>query len=1068
MRLAQRVNPFARGLRVTRGPLRGRAEPWVGAGGYAGGLGGKPRDGYRRTDGSSAVARTHRTPAIDPLPLRDLPTDLLQYAALPLLQISADGPDLLAAGFLDTSINSIMFGLGGLAIYLLTKPLTNAMWRRFLIRTLARRLDAVGAQDAGSALRTAVHGIPIRAPAVRTKADAVVRTHAAALFRTRPTTRWLGRYIWAATTTTKTRLKLLHQAMQSGIVKTAADFVRLTKPPSFATTAAFDTALDGFIRGHIETFFALHPSVAQIKVLEDRNISTDLDLVIAMWDRAIADGLVRSAADFVRLVRYTMPIPSDDYRNRVAAFVDRHRARFLALLPSLDDIRAVTLQLGQHPASAAPLLQWALEGGRVRRARDFVRLVGAHETRLHRAVTSGIAMVQVATATLGPENDPTAEYLADRYVARLRRPTPEYLAMLDEFLRTHLDALFALRPSLQHIRAIALHATHGVEIVIALSERAMAAGLVRTPNGFLQLMQYTTETPSAAYLDAMGKFLLRHLDTVVAMRPRRDALRRIAGRHPEFPETAWLLDQLSLLPTPQFATDGKPIPASLVAEFRDWRSAMHAFTAALGPRILRDEIDAGDLSMYGQAPRVRILLAAIRRATLVSAKSWFSDTPEAIAYLADLIRAGDRRGDLPAAWRTPKAVARFELPVGEWQRTASAGPADPAVTLLHETLRSTTTSTQQAVTHAIGEYLASPRDADARDRLVHICLAHAASQRGVRSCINLIDPATHEGIDVLQGLLILETTAEAHEGAVVRSIREAFQKVPVEQLRVAATAAHGTQQIFRPHQLLERIRAVWALGTADETRRLAIIARIVRDFASIEIETKLLPAAASEPALQAAIAQALTTTTISATAFLRELFAPTHAQLQAARAQFTYREVGMRRFAVRPVKGIPHGMFGLSTGVCIYDDLEAWTNPQFRLLAIIDEDAEQIVGYIQTVESTVDGERLLHLVGINPAAEQLQHVSAQAFFDHLMASTIQLADMAGFDGVTIPVDPYINSNRAPFQKIIEHNAAAGAYTPLQIPTVHWTFSENDFPFTHVWRIWRRPCAGTESAHSRSV
>jgi hypothetical protein len=151
------------------------------------------------------------------------------------------------------------------------------------------------------------------------------------------------------------------------------------------------------------------------------------------------------------------------------------------------------------------------------------------------------------------------------------------------------------------------------------------------------------------------------------------------------------------------------------------------------------------------------------------------------------------------------------------------------------------------------------------------------------------------------------------------------------------------------------------------------------------------------------------------------------------------------------VKGITYGLWGLNAGVCIAPDIDLWKDPNFKLMAVIDEKTKKTAGFIHVYETVINGRKYWTLPGIEPSTEFIGTVNPAELYDKLMENVITLAQEAGeIHGVYIPASPIIHSNRSDIQKQIKDQN----YSTITIHQVNWS-RQPAYPFNEVYVAWEK-------------
>jgi len=89
----------------------------------------------------------------------------------------------------------------------------------------------------------------------------------------------------------------------------------------------------------IEKIMAFEPEIASLKKLEGQLVSGEIDHHIRFMQAVIDAKLIRSAADFIELTRYTYEIVSDPFKIEMEKFIVKNLDAFIALEPSIEQIK---------------------------------------------------------------------------------------------------------------------------------------------------------------------------------------------------------------------------------------------------------------------------------------------------------------------------------------------------------------------------------------------------------------------------------------------------------------------------------------------------------------------------------------------------------------------------------------------------------------------------------------------------------------------------------------------------------------------------------------------------------
>jgi hypothetical protein len=122
------------------------------------------------------------------------------------------------------------------------------------------------------------------------------------------------------------------------------------------------------------------------------------------------------------------------------------------------------------------------------------------------------------------------------------------------------------------------------------------------------------------------------------------------------------------------------------------------------------------------------------------------------------------------------------------------------------------------------------------------------------------------------------------------------------------------------------------------------------------------------------------------------------------------------RFQV--TKNKAHAAVGLAEGVCTASDLTLWSKPNFMQIVFWGPD-QRSYGGMHVLLAYQDGKTYLTLPGINPTTTFLKKVRAQDIFNQTINFAKMLKEIWNLDGIWIPVNPSIHSNRSEIHQVIQ-------------------------------------------------
>jgi len=158
------------------------------------------------------------------------------------------------------------------------------------------------------------------------------------------------------------------------------------------------------------------------------------------------------------------------------------------------------------------------------------------------------------------------------------------------------------------------------------------------------------------------------------------------------------------------------------------------------------------------------------------------------------------------------------------------------------------------------------------------------------------------------------------------------------------------------------------------------------------------------------------------------------------------------RLKFQVVKGPAFGLWVLNAGVCTVD-LDLWKKKEFYLLAMIDEDRNEAVGFVHLFEVRKSGKLNLTVPGIEPSLELLGQVKAEEVFRMAEEALNIVAKRLRRSYYDIPTNPNILSNRTDFQRLVESRVKSGKYQKVELSyKVRWNTLPEPYPFNEVYRV----------------
>jgi len=466
--------------------------------------------------------------------------------------------------------------------------------------------------------------------------------------------------------------------------------------------------------------------------------------------------------------------------------------------------------------------------------------------------------------------------------------------------------------------------------------------------------------------------------------------------------------------------------------------------------ILEDRLSLKDLQelihQHGKHGE-EFVLGLIQMAAPTSGAS-FVKKGEQLGLLKKIMETGDHREHIPLPWRGK--VESFDLTQGEWKlRKGLKADPDRKILELLAQLRTSDPKDKGEDKKLIGvlkEYLKAGPSPEGLRKIREILYRLAAGNDALREKIDRIQDKDYSTLLLLEQLF-------SDKDNLYKVLEEALEKVPADLL-----TAQGKERPINdnPKKLIKKIKKAWSGQVEGQIihheRRLEILGFILKAYRELDIKAKLLSREGVPDDLNAGIRQVMTLKPdLNKKHIISEILSEPLGLIKNEKARYDYEKTEEVSVGIRPVKGPAFGLHGLCSGVCTVTDLKLWKDPKFKLMAITNEKEGQAVGFIQVYETRVNGKKVLTLVGINPSAEFLGTVNAKTLYGPMMEKVIAFAKTGGYEGIYIPTDANIHSNRSDISKAIQK----AGYELKNIPEVKWNHLPEPYPFTEVYVVWEK-------------
>ncbi|MCE9624180.1 MAG: hypothetical protein K8R69_01815 [Deltaproteobacteria bacterium] len=442
----------------------------------------------------------------------------------------------------------------------------------------------------------------------------------------------------------------------------------------------------------------------------------------------------------------------------------------------------------------------------------------------------------------------------------------------------------------------------------------------------------------------------------------------------------------------------------------------------------------------------KFLLGLIQRVSPTSGVSFARD-----GQIGDLLRkvlqAGDLRSHIPAAWRG--LVSTFEMSRGAMDLKPGE-QLDPQgnIKSLLEQFRFEPGEQEPShgdLAEAMVAYLVSGRDPAEGQRLRQILFKRAAASEELREKLAKITELDFTSLTILEEIF-------SDADSLPKFLKEAFDHVPRGRGLVTQMGAVG-DLVGDAEGLVKQIKKLAQNRKMPAERRKEILTNLLKVYKPEGVRLKIL----SRPDLPQEMKQEIEAVMgekpdLTPREIIEELLQEPRRRIEAEKNKFQFQNQGVQKIGLRAVKGPAFGLHGFLSGVCIAPDIELWKDPNFKLLAITDENESQALGYIHVYEKVIMGKKYLTLPGINPSAEYVgafNRKQSEELFKKLMVGVREFAEAGGYEGVYIPTSSGIHSNRGYIQEAIQK----AGYPTKAMPEVNWNHLPSPYPFSEVYVVW---------------
>lgn len=617
-----------------------------------------------------------------------------------------------------------------------------------------------------------------------------------------------------------------------------------------------------------------------------------------------------------------------------------------------------------------------------------------------------------------------------------------------------LDLLKPLEPHLKKPIVLKYITTFLILLQNRLDPEADARSFM---SHYAHILNRLTNYNAVPVLDAFGHFA-RTLKDRRHLLKAAELVAAVLEHHPQHalnfveslraPSESYAGILLEILPEPDelidFIRKAKGFNPAVWNDYQERGDTALAVLDALATRNFTTPITIAEVQAVERRRGRDYLLAVLQRISPIGTSA--TSHEEYIHIAHDMLAAGDLSHHVPKSWQGRVEVV--DLETGGWRpKGGQKIDGDGKVATLLGKLRPNLEGEVAEVTHAqiVHDLLAGEIDV-ARQKLYR----GVGEMHELRHKIDDVLDVDHSSLQTLEQIL-------TDKDGVPKAVADVLDSIPDEKL--------FQSQNFQPlktNRLEALARLVVATDDAENDARpdpealQKRVSSILRHFSPGDVRSLLLPhITAQYPketwASEAVARYANTAAEVKRTALSDALLRDARELIRSELAKFDYHGSGQMRLGIRPVKGPTHVLHGVTGAYCTESDVALWKNPNYSLLAMVDEDQHQAVGYADVLHLEDGGKKYMVLLGINPSIDFMNKTNGAELYRKFMAVAEKLAHDAGYDAILIPTDPTIHSNRSEILTAIE-KAKYAIHTLKK--WVKWA-SNYAYDFNEAFVAWKR-------------
>jgi hypothetical protein len=479
----------------------------------------------------------------------------------------------------------------------------------------------------------------------------------------------------------------------------------------------------------------------------------------------------------------------------------------------------------------------------------------------------------------------------------------------------------------------------------------------------------------------------------------------------------------------------------------------------MGNKALADELKINDLNKYQAEFNQKgydgfeLVLAGIQRVIPSSGASFIMKN-EVANLLKNYMAQEDKNGDLPDSLRglglfggkditmkhwVLKDGEQFDAngelrQIVEWMRNQHDLDIDVKV---NEEMRD---SDKRLFIKALELYLKDRTNLEEQKKVLQAFLVYARHNDLLKEKVDRIHFGDYVSIELLEQLFYDKDNLSV-------LLREVMEK----DINPELFEKKGDQPIKDVKGLIGKLNNIWFNNNLGEDKKVMIIGNMLRGYKISDVEQQLLTVEGLNKELGSLIIALMGNlrTSISILTIINEIFENPLKIIRTEKAKFKSMESEDKiKLRFRGVKSIPYSLWGLLAGVCIAGDVRLWNKKEFYLLAMIDEESQQAVGFIHMYEQIIDGRRVLTVPGIEPSVEFMGKMKAEEMYPLIVEALRTVAKTVGYEAIYLPTDANILSNRSGIMKQIELKK----YKTAKIPEVKWNTVPTPYPFDEVYEL----------------